>query len=360
MKKRLGMLLAAAVTAGALAGCSTKPADTAKETTAEAGTTKASEETEAGEGAGAGSRTGLAVVSSLEKSRDAGDKDGTAQVDSAAAAVVLDAEGKIISCVLDTAQSMMAFTNEGKVADPLDKEFQTKKELKEDYSMKAVSSIGREWYEQAEALEAYVIGKTVEEVQGISVDESTVPTDEDLASSVTIKIGDYVEAIVQAADNAHVIGTKAGDKLGLGIVTSMEKSRDAKDGKEGQCQADSIYTAVTTDENGIITGTVIDATQGIITFDEHGKITSDLTAGVRTKRQLGDEYGMKNASRLGKEWFEQAASMEAFVTGKTLEEVMGIAVREDGKTEDEDLASSVTIAVGNFKSAIEKAVNNAK
>lgn len=360
MKKRLGMLLAAAVTATALAGCSTKPADTATETTTAAETTKAAAETTAGEESAAGIRTGLAVVSSLEKSKDAGEKDGTAQVDSVAAAVILDEDGKIINCVLDTAQSMMAFTKEGKVADPLDKEFRTKKELKEEYGMNAVSSIGKEWYEQAEALEAYVIGKTVEEVQGISVDESTVPTDEDLASSVTVKIGDYVEAIAQAADNAHVIGTKEGDKLGLGIVTTMEKSKDAKEGKEGQCQADSVYTVVTTDENGVITGTIIDATQGIVAFDGQGKITSDLTAGIRTKRQLGDEYGMKAASQLGKEWYEQAASMEAFVTGKTLEEVMGIAVREDGKTEDEDLASSVTIAIGSFQSAIEKAVHNAK
>ena len=360
MKKRLGMLLAAAVTATALAGCSTKPADTATETTTAAETTKAAAETTAGEESAAGIRTGLAVVSSLEKSKDAGEKDGTAQVDSVAAAVILDENGKIINCVLDTAQSMMAFTKEGKVADPLDKEFRTKKELKEEYGMNAVSSIGKEWYEQAEALEAYVIGKTVEEVQGISVDESTVPTDEDLASSVTVKIGDYVEAIAQAADNAHVIGTKEGDKLGLGIVTTMEKSKDAKEGKEGQCQADSVYTVVTTDENGVITGTVIDATQGIVAFDGQGKITSDLTAGIRTKRQLGDEYGMKAVSQLGKEWYEQAASMEAFVTGKTLEEVMGIAVREDGKTEDEDLASSVTIAIGSFQSAIEKAVHNAK
>lgn len=360
MKKRLGMLLAAAVTAGALAGCSTKPADTAKETTTAAETTKAAEETTAGEGTAAGIKTGLAVVSSLEKSKDAKDKDGTAQVDSVAAAVILDEDGRILNCVLDTAQSMMAFTSEGKVADALDKEFQTKKELKEDYGMNAVSSIGKEWYEQAQALEEYVIGKTIEEVQGIAVDESTVPTDEDLASSVTVKIGDYVEAIAQAADNAHVIGTGKGDKLGLGIVTTMEKSKDAKDGKDGQCQADSIYTVVTTAEDGTITSTIIDATQGIVTFDANGKITSDLTAGVRTKRQLGDEYGMKNASQLGKEWYEQAASMEAFVTGKTLEEVKGIAVREDGKTEDEDLASSVTIAVGGFQSAIEKAVNNAR
>lgn len=355
MKKRLGILLAAVMTVGVAAGCSSKPADTKKETaefqeTTEAVTTEASGDEEAGV------KTGLAVVSTLIKSKDAKEKDGNAQVDSVAAAVVLDEDGKIVSCVLDTAQNMMAFTTEGKVNDPLDKEFKTKKELKDEYGMKEVSSIGKEWYEQAQALEEYVIGKTAEEVLGIAVDERTVPTEEDLSSSVTIKIGDYVEAIVKAAQNARVVGSGESDKLGLGIVTDMEKSKDASAEQEGQCQADSVYAAVTTDEEGRITAAVIDATQGIVAFDSQGMITSDLTAAVRTKRELGNEYGLKKASQIGKEWYEQADAMEEYVKGKTVEEVLGIAVKENGKTEDEDLGTSVTIAIGGFQKAIEKAV----
>ena len=45
----------------------------------------------------------------------------------------------------------------------------------------------------------YVTGKTADEVSGIAVDESTHPTDADLASSVTIAIGGFQALIAKAA-----------------------------------------------------------------------------------------------------------------------------------------------------------------
>ena len=55
------------------------------------------------------------------------------------------------------------------------------------------------------------------------------------------------------------------------------------------------------------------------------------------------------------EWNEQAASFAAYVTGKTAEEVSGIAVDESTKVTEADLAASVTIAVGGFQALIAKA-----
>ena len=103
-----------------------------------------------------------------------------------------------------------------------------------------------------------------------------------------------------------------------------------------------------------------DETQGTVTFDATGKITSDLTTGVKTKKQLGDEYGMKAISGIGKEWYEQTEALEKYVVGKTAEEVAGIAVNEDTKPTDTDLASSVTISIGTFQEAVKKAAANAK
>ena len=58
------------------------------------------------------------------------------------------------------------------------------------------------------------------------------------------------------------------------------------------------------------------------------------------------------------EWNEQAASFAAYVTGKTAEEVAGIAVTESAKPADgSDLASSVTISIGDFQALIEKAMH---
>lgn len=366
MKKKIVMAIMTAAVAAGITACgtnkqeeTTQPGTTAQETTTAAETateTTTAAETEA-EAQAEGYRTGLAVVTALDNSKDAGENDGSAQVDSVVAAIVLDEEGKITACVIDTAQTVMAFSADGKVVTPPDTEFETKKELKDRYGMKAVSPIGKEWYEQAESFEQYVIGKTVAEVKGIAVTENNAPAEEDLAAGVTVKIGGYIDAIEQAAANAKVIGTQPGDKLGLGIMTNMEKSKDSADGKDGQCQAYSTYAAVTADAGGVITGCVIDATQGTVTFDANGKITADLSAGVKTKRQLGDAYGMKPASQIGKEWFEQAAAMEAYVTGKTADEVSGIAVDENNKPADTDLAAGVTVSIGDFQDAIVKAVD---
>ena len=55
------------------------------------------------------------------------------------------------------------------------------------------------------------------------------------------------------------------------------------------------------------------------------------------------------------EWFEQAASFAAYVTGKTAEEVAGIAITEATKPADADLAASVSISVIGFMNLIVKA-----
>lgn len=334
--------------------------EAAKEETAEETTEEAAETAEeiGDYTSDGGLRTGLATLHSMAKSKDAGDQDGTAQVDSTVVAVIIDQEGRVVDCKLDIAQTIMSFTADGKAI--MQDDFQTKRELGDGYGMRSASGIGKEWYEQADAFEEYVIGKTAKEIAGIAVDEATKPVDADLASGVTVSIGGYQQAVVKAIQNAEEIGTQEGDKLGLAIVTDMHKSKDATVEGDGQCQAYSTYMAVTVNDEGIITGSLIDASQGTVTFDQTGKITSDIKAGVKTKRELGDSYGMKSASSIGKEWYEQADVFEEYMVGKTADEVAGIAVTEENVLEDADLASGVTISIGAFQEAAVKAAENAK
>ncbi|NLJ57747.1 MAG: hypothetical protein GX339_02760 [Tissierellia bacterium] len=303
-------------------------------------------------------KTGLAVVSSIEKSRDAGENDGAAQTDSIIVAVTVDKEGKIVQTVIDTAQTVIDFTNEGKIVPDLQTVYKSKQELKEDYGMGRVSTIDKEWYEQANALAEYVSGKTIEEVKGIAVDESGVPTEVDLISSVTMKINPYKEAIEKAALNAENLGADANDKLGLAVTTTISKSKDATADDEGLAQAYSTYTAATFDAEGKITSSVIDASQSNVNFDAEGKITTDLSVAPITKVELGEGYGMKRASAIGREWYEQADAFAVYSIGKTAEEIKGISVDEGGYPTDEDLISSVTVGILDFQANIEKAFNN--
>lgn len=376
MKKSLRVMLGIGLAAAVLAGCGGKSetaattaaaaASSAAETTAAAAEstaaaeTKAAETTAAAETKAGGAKTGLAVLTSLGKSTPAADKDGLAEVDSTVIAVLVGEDGKILDCKIDGIQTKLNFNGEGKITGDLKAQIKTKQELGAEYGMKKASGIGKEWNEQADAFAAYVKGKTVDEVKGIAVNEKGDAADADLASSVTIGIKDFIAGVEKAVSTAQALGAADTDKLGLAIETDSSKSKDAAADAEGQVQAYTFYSAVTTDASGKITSCYIDASQGTVKFDTKGQITNDIKAEVQTKQELKEGYGMKKASGIGKEWYEQANAFAAYATGKTADEVKGIAVDGEGKTSEADLASSVTVHVAPLMSIVAKAVANAK
>ncbi|HML36884.1 MAG TPA: hypothetical protein PKA19_05565 [Bacillota bacterium] len=304
-------------------------------------------------------KTGLAVITSAAKSTDAGDANGVAQADSTIVAVTVDDAGTIVNCAIDAAQTKIEFSKDGKIVTPLDTVFVGKQEMGTDYGMKKGSALGKEWNEEATAFSNYVIGKTVDEVKGIAVDEEGHATVDDLKSSVTIHITDFVDGIEKAVANAQDLGASADDKLGIGVVTNIAKSKDAGD-EDGLAEAYSYYTASTFDAKGVITSSIIDASITDVNFSKEGKITSDINAPIQTKDELGDAYGMKKASGIGKEWNEEAAAFAKYVVGKTLDEVKGIAVDEEGHATADDLKSSVTVHISDFVTVLEKAAGAAK
>lgn len=362
MKKVLAVVLCLTLVMVLFAGCGSNSESAATSSSAAASSaapsSAAASSSAASSAADGAVKTGLAVLTSVAKSTDAGEKDGLAQADSTIVAVTVDKDGKIVKCVIDAAQTKVNFSKEGKLLTDLKSEFKTKDELGEGYGMKKASKIGKEWSEQAAAFANYVVGKTVDEVKGIAVDDKGAATDKELLSSVTVHITDFTAAIEKAVASAQDLGAKASDKLGLGVTTNITKSTDAGD-KDGLAQVYSTYTVSTFGADGKITSSIIDASQANINFSKAGKITSDIKAAVQTKNEIGAGYGMKKASKIGKEWNEEAAAFAKYVTGKTVDEVKGIAVKE-GVPSDTELASSVTIHIGDFQNIIEKASKTAK
>lgn len=297
-------------------------------------------------------KTGLAVLPSLSSSASAsGEGDGAAQADILLVAVTVDDDGVIDSCIIDSIQAKIGFNAQGALTTPLDTTFATK----DDYGMVAASSIGKEWNEQANALAGYVAGKTVDELKGIALDDSGHAVDEpDLTASVIIGISDLLEGVEAAVANAAHLGASKGDKLGLAAETNMASSKDASSEEEGLAQAYATF-AVTTTGGGVITSCLIDALQANVSFDTAGQITTDLASVPKTKNQLGDDYGMASASSIGKEWYEQAAGFCQYVTGKSADDVAGLAVNGEGKAADADLAAAVTLSLGDFQAVVEKA-----
>ena len=371
MKKRVlalgcGLMAAATILAGCSSNLKQAPTTAAptEAATTEAPTTQAEATTEAAktEAAGGALSTGYAAISSIGKSTDAGEKDGLAEVDTMFAAVLVDGSGKIVDCKIDSVQTKVNFSKEGKLLTDLGTVVESKNELGEKYGMKKASGISKEWNEQADGFAKYVIGKTADEVKGIAVSADGVADDADLKATITVHIGDFINVVEQAVANAKSAGAQTGDKLGYGIVTGISKSKDAAADAAGVAQAYSTYTIASFGADGKITSCVIDASQVNVNFDAAGKITSDLKAAdFKTKNQLGEAYGMKKASGIGKEWNEQAASFAEYAVGKTAADITGLAIDEaEGAPTDADLKASVTVGIGDFQAGISKAEANAK
>ena len=249
-------------------------------------------------------KTGLAVSTGLSSSKDAGEEDGLAQADVTYAAVTVDEAGVIRSCDLDSVQVKINFDASGALTTPADAAFQTKNELGDEYGMKKASGIGKEWYEQAEAFCEYAVGKTAEELRGMAVNEKGAPADADIASSVTVSVGGFIDVVARAAESASVTGASEGDELRLVSTSSISSSKSAGE-EDGLAQADVSIAAVTWNGD-TVTSCVFDAVQAKVNFSAEGAITTDLSQLVQTKNELGDAYGMKKASGIGKEWYEQA------------------------------------------------------
>lgn len=366
MKKIIALALALTLTAIPLAACtsnldkspSSSPASTPSSAPASSKEPEATTPTTPSATEG-GLKTGFAVVSTVGDSKDAGDKDGLAKADSTMIAVLVDSTGKIVNCVIDGVQTSINFSKEGKLVTDIKTEFKTKKELGADYGMAKASTIGKEWNEQVDAFAKHVTGKTLEEVKGIAINEKTAPTDAELAASVTISVGGYIAAIEKAVNSAKDLGAKEGDKLGIAAVTNIKDSKDVGE-KDGLGQAYSTYTAASFGADGKVTSCIIDGSQSNVNFDKTGKITTDLKAELKTKNELGADYGMAKASAIGKEWNEQAEAYAKYVVGKSVDEIKGIAVSEKGAPSDAELAASVTVGIANFTAIMEKAAATAK
>lgn len=295
-------------------------------------------------------KTGLAVVTSLGKSENA----KVVDYDVTLVAVLVDDDGVIRDCIIDSIGTKVEFNATGTITSDVNAAVKTKNELGDSYGMVTFGGAIAEWYKQADALAQFAIGKTVAELKNGAIDATgKAPAGSDLASSATIYLGGYVSAIEVAVNNAKHLGAQGGDELRLAAIPSLKSSVSATADKAGTAQLDCDVTALTV-KNGAITSCCIDSLQAKVSFGTDGVITTDITAPVQTKNELGDKYGMVSWGGAIAEWNTQAAAFAAYVTGKTAAQVAGIAVNEGGKPTGADLTSSVTIAIGGFQKLIAK------
>ena len=86
-------------------------------------------------------------------------------------------------------------------------DLRTKTEKEFDYNMKAFGGSVAEWFEQVNAFETWMNGKTVADVTGMEFTTNShgyedTPAAEDLKASCTISMTAFLNAIQKAADAA--------------------------------------------------------------------------------------------------------------------------------------------------------------
>ena len=291
-------------------------------------------------------------------------KAGNAQVDSTVAAVILDAEGKIVAAKLDVAQNKMDITD-GEV--DTEKEFLSKVELGDDYNMVKFSDATHEWYEQAAAFEEYVIGKTADEVAGmetvVNEEGHQVTTDEALYASCSISIADFMDAVVKACNDeqGQTFKTAGECDLGLAVISTADESVAATDDEDGVVKMYTDYGAVVLDKDGKILAAITDATQPQITIDVDGEIVDTVFKG--TKRELKEDYNMVKFSDATLEWYQQAQNFVDYCVGKTADELRDTEteINEEGHQVfvDEALYASVSISIDGMIDVISQAAEYA-
>lgn len=357
MKKWIGMLLILTLV---LAACDT--GGTATEAATDAATDAVTEEinetedtsdstqnsAEVGEITHLGYGTEVSLTGSKEGTEEAGP---SAQASATLGAVAFDAEGRIVDVQIDVIQPSITYTTEGTFDSDQQAVISSKRDLGDDYGMIAASGIGKEWYEQIDALQNWMVGKTVEEITGLNRDEDT-----DLNSSVTISVDPYQRLVQEAWDNK--VDAQGATKVGIAIDASAQRSAELQNDVI-QAQFDIPMAAVAVDDAGVVKASFIDNAQVRQQFAADGSFAAEPEADAKTKNELGADYNMIGASGIGKEWNEQAQAIADWAVGKDLAGIEGLSVT-DGKTDDPDLSSSVTITVTEYQAVLAEAIQNAE
>ena len=259
------------------------------------------------------------------------------------AAIVIDKDYKIVSCRIDAIEVKATLTDEGKIDDK--PTYQSKAEKGDEYGMLNSpwgGSTLAEWYEQAEAFEAYVVGKTRNEVKDIAV-ENGKATDVELTAGCTIAVTDFMAAIDKAFASNYMVGLKTNEEITLGVAVSA----DVKGKSDTVASYTADFSAVAM-VGGKIQAAIIDSKEvtAKISDGAFGKIEDK-----GTKNEQGDNYGMVAYGGAEYEWYEQAQALADAAIGKEAAEVAGINV---------DLVAGCTMYAGGYKSVLEKAAKNVR
>lgn len=314
-----------------------------------------------------------------------------AQVDATVAAVVLDADGKIVACRIDAIQNKANFANDGTFTVT---NLESKMELGTRYGMAGKvdgngDGVKLEWDEQVKAFEKHVVGMTADQVAAMGTAPNfmnyQMSTDEELLNAgCTIQITDLKAAVVKACKDEQGMSFKTAGTftVGLAIESFLDNySPVATATNPGVINMYSDMAASVVDGDGKILASLNDAIQPHIVLDATGKILTDAphmheegypvyTGCKDTKRGLKEAYGMAgkvdaNGDGVKLEWYLQSEAFSKHVVGMTGAEVAAMATAPNFmnyqmSTDEELLKAGCTIQITAIKAVVAESVTRAR
>ena len=296
-------------------------------------------------------KLGLGVVTSVSATDATDEANGQGKATITAAAVLVDANGKIVKAFIDCADNAVEYTAEGTAVAAT--AFKTKYEAGKDYNMVAYGGAAKEWFEQADAFCGVIVGKTASEVKAL-VAADYKGTEEVVNAGCTIYVSDFALAVEKAINNAVDSNATADSTLKLGVYTS-QTTTDATEG-DGSNKIETTLFAAALDADKKVVAASSDSVEVTFGFDATGASTFDASKAVLSKKEKGANYGMTNPAYGGtatKEWFEQAAAFDAACIGKNATEIKAL-MGADYKGTAELQSAGCTIYVSGLVMAASK------
>ncbi|MCI5744984.1 MAG: hypothetical protein MR270_01725 [Erysipelotrichaceae bacterium] len=229
----------------------------------------------------------------------------------------------------------------------------TKLELGKNYNMVQIGHSVAEVDVQIESFADWTAGKTIAEVKaamdGTKLAEGTL-------ANCTINVHEFVAAIesawtLKSADTVNV------SSFTTGVAINSKLSDGNHDGALDEVTVDIAGTLVSGGKvvaaqiDAVYFDLVVSSDKGAVSVNTASKYYDETTLS-KSKKTLGDAYNMKPASQIQKEWYEQAAAVEAAAVGKTPAEIKAL-VKGEGEL------ANATMVVAPYLSALAKATTYA-
>ena len=113
-----------------------------------------------------------------------------------------------------------------------------------------------------------------------------------------------------------------------------------------------VELAAVTMDGDKVTGCAVDTLP--VSLPTEGGVFTYVSGELKTKAQQKDAYGMKKASPIEREWYEQADAFATYAVNKTADDLDGISLGSDGKT---DAVAGCTISITAMRQNLLRAIN---